>query len=244
MRNRILAAFLCISLVLCFAGCKNRQSQTSDDQGSQSDAVREEKQRSNVMEYDDQIGEYYYLIGDFENYFECSQVKYTGGRMAQIKKSEHPDLVTYGDQSLQVVVPAGESDVSLRMATNTAFFNETTDFSGLSKISFDVYNAQEESRSVRFYLNRFMRTATSDGTWNYAWEDIWHDDNQYSTSFRFDMNPNGWTHIEITAEEFANKLQPDLSQIDGFYVEFEDGRLFDSDQTYYLDNVRVYMSEE
>jgi len=241
MRNRILAAFLFVSLLLCIAGCENRQSQTSDQQPEN---IREEKHRSNVMEYDEEIGEDYYLIGDFESYFECSQVKYTGGKMAQIKKSEHPDLVTYGEQSLQVVVPAGESDVSLRMATDTAFFNATTDFSNLSKVSFDVYNAQDESRSVRFYLNRFVRTATSDGTWNYAWEDIWHDDNQYSTSFRFDLNPNGWTHIEITAQEFANKLQPDLSQVDGFYVEFEDGRLYDTDQTYYLDNVRVYISEE
>ena len=163
--------------------------------------------------------------------------------MSQIKKSENPELVTYGNQSLQIVVPAGESDVSLRMATDTAFFNATTDFSNLSKVTFDVYNAQDEGRTVQFYLNRFMRTATSDGTWNYAWEDIWHDDNQYSTSFRFDLNPNGWTHIEITAQDFANKLQPDLSQVDGFYVEFEDGRLYDTDQTYYLDNVRVYIEE-
>ena len=244
MKKRILAAFLCVSLLWCFAGCQDRQGQPADGQGDRPDAVQKEKHRSNVMEYDDEIGEYYYLIGDFESYFECSQVKYTGGKMTQIKKSENPDLVTYGEQSLQIVVPAGESDVSLRMATDTAFFNETTDFSNLSKISFDVYNAQEESRSVRFYLNRFVRTATSDGTWNYAWEDIWHDDNQYSTSFRFDMNPNGWTHIEITAEEFANKFQPDLSQVDGFYVEFEDGRLYDTDQTYYLDNVRVYIGEE
>lgn len=243
MKNRILAALLCISLVLCFAGCKGRQSQAAEGQNNKPDAMQKEKNRSNVMEYDDEIGEYYYLIGDFESYFECSQVKYSGGKMAQIKKSEHPDLVTYGDQSLQVVVPAGESDVSLRMATDTAFFNETTDFSNLTKVSFDVYNAQDESRSVRFYLNRFMRTATSDGTWNYAWEDIWHDDNQYSTSFRFDLNPNGWTHIEITAQDFANKNQPDLSQVDGFYVEFEDGRLYDANQTYYLDNVRVYIEE-
>ena len=244
MRNRILAVFLCVSLLLCFAGCKGQHSEDPDLQNGQPAATQKEKQRSNVMEYDEKIGEYYYLIGDFENYFECSQVKYSGGRMAQIKKSENPDLVTYGDQSLQIVVPAGESDVSLRMATDTAFFNETTDFSNLTKVSFDVYNAQDESRSVRFYLNRFMRTATSDGTWNYAWEDIWHDDNQYSTSFRFDLNPNGWTHIEITAQEFAVKLQPDLSQVDGFYVEFEDGRLYDTDQNYYLDNVRVYIGEE
>lgn len=241
MRNRILIAFLCVSLLLSFAGCKNRQSQTGNGQQSQTNTVREEKHRSNVIEYDDEIGQDYYLIGDFEDYFECSQVKYTGGKMTQIKKSENPDLVTYGNQSLQVVVPAGESDVSLRMATDTAFFNATTDFSNLAKVSFDVYNDQDESRSVRFYINRFVRTATSDGTWNYAWEDIWHDDNQYSTSFRFDLNPNGWTHIEITAEEFANKLQPDLSQVDGFYVEFEDGRLYDTDQIYYLDNVRVYI---
>ena len=243
MTKRILAAFLCVCLLLCFAGCGNQQSQNSDDQNNQSNIDKEDKQRYNVMEYDEEIGEDYYLIGDFENYFECSQVKYSGGKMTQIKKSESPDLVTYGNQSLQVVVPAGESDVALRMATDTAFFNETTDFSNLTKVSFDVYNAQDESRSVRFYLNRFMRTATSDGTWNYAWEDIWHDDNQYSTSFRFDLEPGTWTHIEITAAEFANKRQSDLSQVDGFYVEFEDGRLYDSDQTYYLDNVRVYIEE-
>ena len=243
MRKRILAAFLCVSLLLCFAGCKDGQNENPDSQNGQSAATQTEKQRSNVMEHDEEIGQDYYLIGDFESYFECSQVKYSGGKMAQIKKSENPDLVTYGERSLQIVVPAGESDVSLRMATDTAFFNETTDFSNLTKISFDVYNAQDESRSVRFYLNRFMRTATSDGTWNYAWEDIWHDDNQYSTSFRFDLNPNGWTHIEITAQEFANKLQTDLSQVDGFYVEFEDGRLYDTDQIYYLDNVRVYIGE-
>ena len=244
MTKRILAAFLCVCLLLCFASCGNQQSQNSDDQNNQSNIDKEDKQRYNVMEYDEEIGEDYYLIGDFENYFECSQVKYSGGKMTQIKKSESPDLVTYGNQSLQVVVPAGESDVALRMATDTAFFNETTDFSNLTKVSFDVYNAQDESRSVRFYLNRFMRTATSDGTWNYAWEDIWHDDNQYSTSFRFELEPNAWTHIEITAQEFANKLQPDLSQVDAFNVEFEDGRLYDTDQVYYLDNVRVYISEE
>lgn len=244
MKKRILAAFLFISLLWCFVGCQDRQGQPADGQGDRPDAVQKENQRSNVMEYDEEIGEYYYLIGDFESYFECSQVKYTGGKMTQIQKSENPDLVTYGEQSLQIVVPAGESDVSLRMATDTAFFNETTDFSNLTKVSFDVYNGQEESRSVQFYLNRFMRTATSDGTWNYAWEDIWHDDNQYSTSFRFDLTPNSWTHIEITAQEFAAKNQPDLSQVDGFYVEFEDGRLYDTDQTYYLDNVRVYIGEE
>lgn len=243
MKNRILAALLCVSLVLCFAGCENRQSQTTEPQEEVSNAGQE-KHRSNVMEYDEETGEDYYLIGDFESYFECSQVKYSGGKMTQIKKSENPDLVTYGEQSLQIVVPAGESDVALRMATDTAFFNETTDFSNLTKVCFDVYNDQDEPRSVRFYINRFMRTATSDGTWNYAWEDIWNDDNQYGTSFRFDLEPNGWTHIEITAQDFANKNQPDLSQVDGFYVAFEDGRLYDTDQTYYLDNVRVYISEE
>lgn len=242
MKKRILALLLMVCLMLCIVGCGEKKSPENGE--SQPDKVEIPEKRSNVMEYDEQIGEYYYLLGDFETYFECSQVKYTGGKMTQIRKAENPEFVTYGEQSLMITVPAGESDVSLRMATDTAFFNETTDFYNLTKVSFDVYNAQSEVRSVRFYLNRFMRTATSDGTWNYAWEDIWHDDNQYSTSFRFDMEPGKWTHIEITAEEFAAKLQEDLSQIDAFIVAFEDGRLFDTDQSYYLDNVRVYIGEE
>ena len=130
MTKRILAAFLSVCLLLCFAGCENRQSQT-DDQTDRPDTVQKEKIRSNVMEFDEETGEDYYLIGDFESYFECSQIKITGGRLTQIKKSENPELVTYGEQSLQVVVPAGELDVALRMATDTAFFNETTDFSNL-----------------------------------------------------------------------------------------------------------------
>ena len=243
MARRISAAILCICL-LCLAGCESAQTSESAAPSEQSAAVEKEKKRSNVMEYDEEAGEYYYLIGDFESYFECSQVKYSGGKMTQISRSEAPELVTYGDQSLQIIVPAGESETALRMATDTAFFNETTDFSNLTRVTFDVYNAQSESRSVRFYLNRVMRTSTSDGTWNYAWEDIWNDDNQYSTSFRFDMEPGVWTHIEITAEEFAKKLQPDLSQVDAFNIEFEDGRLYDADQIYYLDNVRVYIGEE
>ncbi|MBO5049059.1 MAG: hypothetical protein J6C41_01355 [Oscillospiraceae bacterium] len=242
MKKRILALLLMVCLMLCIVGCGEKKSPENGE--IRPDKVEIPEKRSNVMEYDEQIGEYYYLLGDFETYFECSQVKYTGGKMTQIRKAENPELVTYGEQSLMITVPAGESDVSLRMATDTAFFNETTDFYNLTKVSFDVYNAQSEVRSVRFYLNRFMRTATSDGTWNYAWEDIWHDDNQYSTSFRFDIEPGKWTHIEITAEEFAAKLQEDLSQIDAFIVAFEDGRLFDTDQSYYLDNVRVYIGEE
>lgn len=242
MKKRILALLLLVCLMLCVVGCGGKKTSQNDEK--QPEKVDIPEKRSNVMEYDDETGEYYYLLGDFESYFECSQVKYTGGKMTQIQKSENPDLVTNGEQSLMVTVPAGESDVSLRMATDTAFFNETTDFYNLNRISFDVYNAQSEVRSVRFYLNRFMRTATSDGTWNYKWEDIWHDDNQYSTSFRFDIEPEKWTHIEITAEEFAAKHQEDLSQIDAFIVAFEDGRLFDTDQSYYLDNVRVYISEE
>ena len=101
--KKILAIFLCLCTVLCFAGCKDQESQTSTNPNGQN-AAQTAKQRSNVMEYDDEIGSSYYLIGDFENYFECSQVKYSGGKMTQTKKSEHPDLVTYGEQSLQVVV--------------------------------------------------------------------------------------------------------------------------------------------
>ena len=41
MKKRILAAFLCVSLVIAFAGCKNQQGQSTDGA-----AVQEEKNRS------------------------------------------------------------------------------------------------------------------------------------------------------------------------------------------------------
>ena len=45
MTKRILAAFLSVCLLLCFAGCENRQSQT-DDQTDRPDTVQKEKIRS------------------------------------------------------------------------------------------------------------------------------------------------------------------------------------------------------
>jgi len=83
---------LCMSMVLPMAACKNKEASGDDIQ------------RSNVIETDDKTGEQYYLIGDFENYFECTQVKYEAsfGTVTEVKKAENADMVTYGEQVLSL----------------------------------------------------------------------------------------------------------------------------------------------
>ena len=46
-----------------------------------------------------------------------------------------------------------EGSANTTMFPANAFVNETTDFSNLTKVAFNVYNAQSESQSVRFELN-------------------------------------------------------------------------------------------
>ena len=62
MKKRILTAFLCVCLLLCFAACDDQQSQTAQGQDTRPDTVVKEKKRSNVMEYDQEAGEYYLQI--------------------------------------------------------------------------------------------------------------------------------------------------------------------------------------
>ena len=80
---------LLVALVVCalsLSGCK-KDKQVSTQQ-------QETKQRTNVKETDAKTGEEYYLLADFENYFECSQVSYIAsfGTVTEISKEEEPDI--------------------------------------------------------------------------------------------------------------------------------------------------------
>ena len=91
-----------------------------------------EEQRKNVKEKDEQTGEEYYLLADFENYFECSQVSYIAsfGTVTPISKEEEPDMVPYGNQSVKLEILGTEESwrqrrPTMRFFNGNGFFNAT-----------------------------------------------------------------------------------------------------------------------
>lgn len=75
--KKLICLILSLALVMCFAACGETQTAETTTEPSATEPVAEEL-RSNVVETDPETGESYYLLADFENYYECSQVKYAG----------------------------------------------------------------------------------------------------------------------------------------------------------------------
>ncbi len=249
MKHRLIGFFLILTMMISLTACAGKPSAQADVNN-----VTEE-QRKNVKETDKETGETYYLLGDFENYFEASQVKYTAsfGTVTQIAKSEEPDMVTYGEQSLKLEILGTETtwhmrSPSMRFSTNNGFFHETTDFSDMSKFTFDIYNGQDYEVSIRFYMNPEINPrSTMD-------DRVVIDDNyEYNILNIITLEPNSWNHVEIQAEEIKRLMydtegnpyheigEEALTAVGGFHILFDRGELHENTQVYYIDNVRAYL---
>ena len=154
MKKKIITLLLSLVMIAALTACAGEKSAQTD---ADVNADVSDERRSNVKETDAQTGETYYLLGDFENYFECTQIKYQGtfGTVTEVKKSEEPDMVTYGEQSAKLEIVGTEQtwrarNPIMRIATTTAFFNETTNFSDMSKLTFEIYNAMDYEGTIRF----------------------------------------------------------------------------------------------
>ncbi len=178
----------------------------------------------------------YYQLADFESYEETVQNKFSGN--AQLALSS---TASNGDYSLKVAVQPGQDGETVWIPTTSKYFSATTDFSGATKITFKVYNAQDADSTVRFYLNTYDRSGDvyNAGTYFKADADIWHDDHPQNTSFRFTLAP-GWNEITINAEDIGTDY---LGYVGAFIIAFDSGAGFDAEQVFYLDDVRVYMDE-
>ena len=218
------------------------------------DNVSTGEQRKNVVEVDKETGEEYYLLADFENYFECTQVKYAAsfGKVTQIKKSENPDLVTYGEQSVKLEILGTESswnfrEPNMRFSTNTGFFNLTSDFSNMSRLTFDIYNAQDYEAAIRFYIDANIsprNTMVSRTSLNL--------NNAFTRETEIFLKP-GWNHIEIPAEEMKLVAYDDegkayyqygedvLKGVGGFHIQFDRGEIHEEQEVFYFDNLRAYL---
>ena len=178
----------------------------------------------------------YYQLADFETYAETIQNKFSGN--AQMALSS---LAQNGNYSLKVAVQPGQDGGTVWIPTTSKYFSATTDFSGATKITFKVYNAQSADSTVRFYLNTYNRSGDvyNAGTYNKGSNDVWHDDHPSNTSFRFTLEP-GWNEITVNASDFAAGA---LSYVGAFVIAFDSGVGYDAQQVFYLDDVRVYMSK-
>jgi len=176
----------------------------------------------------------YYQLADFESYAETIQNKFSGN--AQLSLSSE---AKNGNYSLKVAVQPGQSGQTVWIPTTSQYFSATTNFSGASKITFKVYNAQASDSAVRFYLNTYDRSGDvyNAGTYNKGSNDVWHDDHPNNTSLRFTLAP-GWNEITIDTADMGN-----LSCVGAFVIAFDSGVGCDDAQVFYLDDVRVYMNK-
>lgn len=246
MKKRMMVVLLCLSMVLSVTACQKKQQEQESDPA--------EERRSNVIETDSETGEKYYLLGDFENYYECSQVKYEAafGKVTEIKKSENPDFVTYGDQSVKLEIQGnstqwGVRQPMMRFSTATDYFNLTEDFSNMTRFTFDIYNDMDYEVTVRFAVD----DSVGESRGNYHFVGLELDENRSDNiATKIDLKPKQWNHVEIPVEEIKVKKenimtygQEGLYEVGGFVIVFDRGELHDEQQVYYLDNVRAYFEE-
>ena len=248
MKKRYLILALGLLLALSFSGCKNKETSKNVDG----------EQRSNVVGTDEETGEKYYLLADFENYFECTQVKYGAsfGTVTEINKKDEPDMVPNGEQSVKLEILGTEETwnqrkPAMRISTTSGFFNQTTDFSDMSRLTFDIYNAQDYEASIRFFVDDKIdpRSTFEDRVQTNA-------NYEYNIIQIIDLKPNSWNHIEIDAEDMK-LVQYDkegkayniygaeaLAAVGGFCIQFDRGELHEEQEVFYFDNVRAYLKSE
>jgi len=173
----------------------------------------------------------YYQLADFESYAETVQNKFSGNAQLSLIGSAQN-----GSYSLKVAVQPGQKGETVWIPTTSKYFSATTNFSGATKITFKVYNAQAADSTVRFYMNTYDRSSDvyNAGTYYKGDSDIWHDDHPDNTSYRFTLTP-GWNTITIDGA-FP-------SYVGAFVIAFDSGAGYDTQQVFYLDDVRVYMSK-
>ena len=253
MKKKIIPLLLCVVVLTALTACAGKKPAGADVKTEASD-----ERRSNVKETDKETGEEYYLLGDFENYYECTQVKYQGsfGKVTEIKKSEEPDMVTYGKQSAKLEILGTEQtwrqrNPILRLATTSAFFNETTNFTDLSRLTFDIYNAMDYEVTIRFYVD-----VKVDPQWTIEDQHQTNDNYEYCITNKIVLEPNQWNHVEIQAEDmkivkndadqkpYLAYGEEALEMVGAFCLMFDRGELHEEQQVYYIDNVRAYLAGE
>lgn len=252
--KKIICLFLTLALFMSIAACGKVEAPETVEPATNAQASDSEPS-ANVVETDPETGETYYLMADFENYYECSQVKYAGdmGKIEMISKENQPEMVTNGDKSIHVTISGG-SDFQgkfkphVRFSTVGELFNLTTDFSDMDRFSFDIYNCQDYAAQIRIFMYADINPRFT------------YPDNVYTNA----NNPNsivhivelapGWNHVEVPAEAFKTPTYDSsgslvmlsgadaLAAVGAFVISFDRGVLHETPEEFYLDNVRAYLA--
>lgn len=248
--KKILCLILALLCFLTLSACKSEQPETP------AATEPEAEQRSNVVEKDEN-GQTYYLLADFENYYEASQLGLYAdfGTMDLVSRQQQPEMVTNGEASAHVTISGNESSwlkrrPNLRISTTTGYFNYTTDFSDMEYLALDIYNCQDYEVEVRFYVNPSIDA-------NNTMEDRYatHPNNPYNIVYSVYLQPQQWNNLKIPAEEFKQVAYDDngarymkygadaLEAVGGFHITFDRGELHENPQQFYIDNIRAYIQK-
>lgn len=248
--KKILCLILAMLCFLTLSACNGAQPEAP------AATQPEEEQRSNVVETDEN-GQTYYLLADFENYYEASQLGLCAdfGTMELVSRQEQPEMVTNGEASAHITISGNESSwmkrrPNLRISTTTGYFNYTTDFSDMEYLALDIYNCQDYPVEIRFYVNPSIDA-------NNIMEDRYatHPNNPYNIVYSVMLQPQQWNNLKIPAEEFKLVAYDDngvrymkygaeaLEAVGGFHITFDRGELHENPQEFYMDNVRAYIKK-
>ena len=253
--KKSICLILTLVLLLSLAACGETQdAQTTAPATTEAEPV--EEQRTNVVETDADTGETYYLMADFENYYECTHVKYAGdfGKVDMVSSADQPDKVTYGEGSVHITVSGASSfqrkfKPYLRLSTVGEMFNLTTDFSNMDRLTFDIYNCQDYESQVRVWMSSAInpQMAYPDFTFVNA-------NNPNTVVYIVDLAP-GWNHVEVPAEAFKTPTYDSsgslvmlsgsdaLAEVGAFFFSFDRGELHEIPEEFYLDNIRAYIAD-
>ena len=248
--KKILCLVLAVLWLFTLSACNGEQPETP------AATEPEAEQRINVIETDEN-GQTYYLLADFENYYEASQLGLFAdfGTMELVSRQQQPEMVTNGEASAHITISGNESSwlkrrPNLRISTTTGFFNYTTDFSDMEYLALDIYNCQDYEVEIRFYVNPSIDA-------NNTMEDRYatHPNNPYNIVYSVLLQPQQWNNLKIPAEEFKQVAYDDngarymkygadaLEAVGGFHITFDRGELHENPQQFYIDNVRAYVKK-
>lgn len=248
--KKILCLILAVLCLFTLSACNGEQPETP------AATQPEEEQRSNVVETDEN-GQTYYLLADFENYYEASQLGLFAdfGTMELVSRQDQPEMVTNGEASAHITISGNESSwlkrrPNLRISTTTGFFNYTTDFSDMEYLALDIYNCQDYAVEIRFYVNPSIDA-------NNTMEDRYatHPNNPFNIVYSVYLQPQQWNNLKIPAEVFKLVAYDDngvrylkygaeaLEAVGGFHITFDRGELHENPQEFYIDNIRAYIQK-
>lgn len=224
MTKKLLTTLLA-GLCIFASGCNNTQPEAETPKNDAETAV-------NVNLTNPVI-----TLNDFESHEELSMLR-MGGYLGHVTVNKETEFVTKGQASAKVeVVPRLWYQTGTRVASLTQLMKinskglDYTDFAKALRVSVDVYNSQE--REIDFGVQLVCNSSVSEAV-------------QY-----FKLAPKAWTKVEydITPEFIQQTTIND--KINGKYkktqvqkVSFVFSEPADGTETYYLDNFRLYRSED